>query len=64
MKTLNSLSQDALDQLFLKARTHRAWLNEPVPDDLLRQIYDLTKFGPTRRSQGEAVALSCAPQRR
>lgn len=44
---MNPLSQDALDTLFLEARTHRAWLNQPVSDDLLHQIYDVMKFGPT-----------------
>lgn len=37
----------ALDQIFLKARTHRAWLDKPVPDELLVRIVDLMKLGPT-----------------
>ncbi len=41
------LSNDALDVLFRQARTHNAWLDKPVSDDLLRQLYDLIKFGPT-----------------
>lgn len=41
------LNSDALDILFRQARTHVSWLNKPVPDDLLRQIYDLMKWGPT-----------------
>ncbi len=31
------ISQDALDQLFRKARTHSAWLPEPVPVKLLHE---------------------------
>jgi 3-hydroxypropanoate dehydrogenase len=41
------VSNEALDVLFRHARTHNAWLNEPVSDDTLREIYDLMKFGPT-----------------
>ena len=41
------LSDTALDQLFTEARTRNAWTDRPVPDDLLRKLYDLTKFGPT-----------------
>ena len=37
----------ALDILFRKARTHHAWLDRPVPDELLRALYDLMKWGPT-----------------
>lgn len=37
----------ALDVLFRGARTHSAWLDKPVDDALLRQIYDLAKMGPT-----------------
>ncbi len=36
-----------LDILFRKARTHNAWLPKAVSEDLLRQIYDLAKWGPT-----------------
>jgi 3-hydroxypropanoate dehydrogenase len=42
-----SLSEDALDLIFRKARTHNAWLAKPVPDELLRRVYDLAKWGPT-----------------
>lgn len=43
----NILSDQALDQLFRTARTANAWKNEPVSDDLLKNIYDTMKFGPT-----------------
>src|SRR5580765_5708395 len=36
-----------LDILLRKARTHSAWLDKPVDDALLRQVYDLAKLGPT-----------------
>ncbi len=41
------LDQAALDQLFLTARTYNAWLDKPVPDDLLRRLYDTLRMGPT-----------------
>lgn len=41
------LSEEGLDLLFRKARTHNAWKDIPVSDDTLRQIYELMKWGPT-----------------
>ena len=41
------LGDEALDQLFRKARTHNAWLDRQVSDEVLRQLYDLMKWGPT-----------------
>jgi 3-hydroxypropanoate dehydrogenase len=40
-------SHEALDVLFRRARTFSTWLDKPVPDDLLREVYDLMKWGPT-----------------
>lgn len=36
-----------LEKIFINARTHYNWLNEPVDDALLHQAYDLAKMGPT-----------------
>jgi 3-hydroxypropanoate dehydrogenase len=41
------VSDDALDLVFGKARTYNAWLPKPVPEELLRQLYDTLKWGPT-----------------
>ena len=41
------ISKEALDQLFRDARTHSAWLPEPVPVELLRKAYELARLGPT-----------------
>ncbi len=35
------------EQLFTEARTQNGYKPEPVPDDTLRQLYDLMKWGPT-----------------
>ncbi len=50
-----SLNNAALDQLFTKARTRNGWLDRPVGEDLIRQLYDLVKYGPT--------ALNACPAR-
>ena len=44
---IRELSDESLDLVFREARTHSAWLDEPVDDGLLRQVYDLAKMGPT-----------------
>jgi len=41
------LDDHALDQIFRTARTHSDWLDQPVTDETLRQVYDLMKWGPT-----------------
>lgn len=42
-----SLDAGALDVLFRSARTHYRWTDEPVPDTLLRELYELARLGPT-----------------
>lgn len=49
------LDAQALDQLFLEARTFNAWLEKPVSDDLLARAVDLAKMGPT--------SVNCSPLR-
>lgn len=44
---MTRIAHDALGQLFLSARTQNGWLDKPVPDQLLREIYDIAKMGPT-----------------
>lgn len=46
MKT-KSISNEALAQLFTEARSHHAWKDIQVPDELLQQVYELMKWGPT-----------------
>lgn len=43
----NLLSNEVLDVIFRQARTHNAWLDKPVSDDVLHQLYELMKYGPT-----------------
>jgi 3-hydroxypropanoate dehydrogenase len=51
------LSNDTLDILFRQARTHNVWLDRPISDDILRQLYDLMKFGPTSANSAPARIL-------
>lgn len=45
---MQRMSDDrCLDLIFRNARTHRAWLDKPVGDETLRQLYDTMKWGPT-----------------
>jgi 3-hydroxypropanoate dehydrogenase len=41
------LSDESLNVIFREARTHSVWLDKPVDDALLAQVYDLAKMGPT-----------------
>ena len=41
------LDDAALDLLFRTARTHQGFTAEPVSDELLHQVWDLAKMGPT-----------------
>ena len=51
----HALSDNAFNALFTEARTHSAWLDRPVGDDLLHQLYELMKWGPT--------SANCCPVR-
>jgi 3-hydroxypropanoate dehydrogenase len=42
-----TMTQEDLDLIFRNARTHNVWLNKPVDDALLKQVYDLARMGPT-----------------
>ncbi len=49
-----SVSEPVLDQLFLSARSRNGWTSEPVPEDLIRRIYDVAKWGPTAANSNPA----------
>jgi 3-hydroxypropanoate dehydrogenase len=59
-KSHGSISDGALDQIFRHARTHRNWKPDPVPVELLKQIYELACLGPTsaNTSPGRFVFLT------
>jgi len=41
------LDTTALAQLFTEARTRNGWKPDALPEPVLRELYDLVKFGPT-----------------
>lgn len=41
------LDDASIDVILREARSHYAWKDTPVPEDLLRTIYDITIAGPT-----------------
>lgn len=49
------LKNDELETLFTKARTFNTWHDKDIPDDLLKKLYDLVKYGPT--------SANCSPAR-
>lgn len=52
---MNPLDSAALEQLFLKARTHNAWQDRPIEPTVLQQLYELVKMAPT--------SANCSPAR-
>jgi 3-hydroxypropanoate dehydrogenase len=52
---LPPVSDAALDRLFRHARTRNGWLKTPVPETLIRAVYDLARLGPT--------SANCSPAR-
>ncbi|WP_299812461.1 malonic semialdehyde reductase [uncultured Roseibium sp.] len=42
-----SLDDLSIDLILREARSHYAWTDRPVPDELLRKIYEITNAGPT-----------------
>jgi 3-hydroxypropanoate dehydrogenase len=51
---MTHISQDSLNQIFHQARTHTAWQDKPVTDEILHQIYDSMKWGPTSANTSPA----------
>jgi 3-hydroxypropanoate dehydrogenase len=53
----HTLDSEARDLLFHKGRTYTAWLDQPVSDDTLRELYNLMKWGPTSANTTPARIL-------
>lgn len=51
----HALDTATLAALFTEARSHNGWTDEPVPDELLQQVYGLARMGPT--------SANCSPAR-
>jgi len=50
-----ALEETTLASLFSEARTHGYWNDQPVSDEQLAKLYDLTRMGPT--------SANCSPAR-
>ncbi|HET9680086.1 MAG TPA: malonic semialdehyde reductase [Gammaproteobacteria bacterium] len=48
------LDNKTLDQLFREARTHNGWLDKPVSEEQIEQIYELMKWAPTSANTSPA----------
>ena len=51
----SELQPAALDQLFRNARTYNGWQDVPLDERIVREVYDLLKWGPT--------SANCSPAR-
>lgn len=52
---MNTIDPAAIDQLFLKARSHNGWTSQPVDDATLHEIWNLLRWAPT--------SANCCPLR-
>ncbi len=50
-----TIDEAGLDLLFRTARAHSKWTDAPVPDDTLRALFEILKYGPT--------SANCSPAR-
>jgi 3-hydroxypropanoate dehydrogenase len=52
---MGKVQEDCLNQIFYEARTHNKWHNKVVPTEILHEIYNLMRLGPT--------SANCCPLR-
>ena len=52
-----TLGPSSLDLIFRKARTQNGWLDRPVEDHQLRELYEIMKYGPTSMNTCPARVL-------
>lgn len=55
MSDSKSITEQDKDILFRKARTYNGWIDKDVSDELLQEVFDLMKWGPT--------SANCLPMR-
>ena len=55
----NVLSHEALEQLFLEARSYNGWHDKDVSEEQIRKIYDLLKMGPTSANSQPSRMIWC-----
>lgn len=52
---MGKIAAECLDQIFYDARTHNKWREKPIADELLQDVYNLLRLGPT--------SANCSPLR-
>jgi 3-hydroxypropanoate dehydrogenase len=52
MEKTSKARPEELALLFTNARTHGAWQDRPVPDELLHELWELVRWGPTGGNSG------------
>ena len=52
-----TIEAQSLAQIFTEARTHNAFLDRPVSDELLKKAIELAKMGPTSANQSPMRVL-------
>jgi nitroreductase len=57
----SALEPSALDQLFRTARTFNEWSDTPIDERVVRELYDLLKWGPTSANSC-AIRLGSKPR--
>lgn len=50
----NPISAAALDQIFRSARTYYGWTDAPLDESVVRELYELFKWGPTSANSSPA----------
>jgi len=55
VNTNMAISTEAVDRLFVQARSYASWTDKPVNHELIHQLYELAKWGPT--------SMNCLPMR-
>ncbi len=56
-----TIGDSGLDRIFRQARTHHAWRDKPVSDELLHELYELMKWGPTALLPANVDQTMAAP---
>ena len=49
-----AVSAESLDQIFRSARTYNGWTDTPVEEGMVRDLYELLKWGPTSANSSPA----------
>ncbi|HUX78139.1 MAG TPA: malonic semialdehyde reductase [Alphaproteobacteria bacterium] len=52
---MGKIAEDCLKQIFHEARTHNMWQDKPVSNELLQDVFDIMRLGPT--------SANCSPLR-